>query len=69
MDQSDFAAGLSAFPTVANPSIIDRLEHTQSSLSTGFLPSIDSREPSMEASQQTFGNTATIEIEIRIPQQ
>ena len=69
MSPADAAAGFSAMPGVANTSIMDRLQRTQTTLHMGFLPSIDSREPATEQSQQTFGNTATIEIEVRIPQE
>ncbi|MFQ6115104.1 MAG: tetratricopeptide repeat protein [bacterium] len=53
---------------LANPTIADRLQHTQQNIGAGFIPGVDSRDPVQEQSQQTFGNTASIEIEVPLPQ-
>jgi tetratricopeptide (TPR) repeat protein len=45
----------------------DRLEHTEQNISSGFIPGVDSRNPLQEQNQQTFGSTASIDIEVTIP--
>jgi len=52
---------------IPSPTLLDRLQHTGQIIDFGFIPGIESREPVQEQTQQTFGNTANIEIKLDIP--
>jgi tetratricopeptide (TPR) repeat protein len=45
----------------------DQMLHAAGMLDQGFLPGIDSRKPSQEQSQPSFGNSASFEIRIPVP--
>jgi hypothetical protein len=40
---------------------------TADMLDRGFLPGVDSREPSQEREQPAFGNSASFELSIPLP--
>jgi TolB-like protein len=51
----------------AESSVIDQIMHTAGVLDQGFLPGIDSRKPTQEESQSSFGNATSFFIRIALP--
>lgn len=49
--------------------LVDQMMHTAEVLDQGFLPGIDSRKPTQEENQSSFGNSASFEIHVPLPQQ
>jgi tetratricopeptide (TPR) repeat protein len=52
--------------TVSSP-VVDQMMHTAGVLDQGFLPGIDSRKPTQDGNQSSFGNAASFEIHIPLP--
>jgi tetratricopeptide (TPR) repeat protein len=50
-------------------SLVDQILHTAEVLDQGFLPGIDTRKPTQEENQSSFGNAASFEIHVPLPQQ
>jgi TolB-like protein len=47
--------------------VVDQMMHTASVLDQGFLPGIDTRKPTQEENQSSFGNAASFIIRITLP--
>lgn len=69
VEQMDAAQEAAVTPQQqASPVVLQRLEATQAAINTGFTPGVDSRTPLQEQSQQTFGNSTTIEVKVPLPE-
>jgi len=49
--------------------LVDQMLHTAGVLDQGFLPGIDSRKPTQDENQSSFGNAASFKIHILLPQE
>ena len=53
---------------LAAQSLVNTMVRTSTVLDQGFLPGVDSREPAQEQSQPSFGNTASLEVRVYLPE-
>jgi tetratricopeptide (TPR) repeat protein len=54
-------------PGTETSALVERMMQTADMLDRGFLPGVDSREPSQEREQPAFGNSASFELSIPLP--
>jgi tetratricopeptide (TPR) repeat protein len=68
------STGRESSPADAGPSagmessIVDQIMHTAEVLDQGFLPGLDSRKPTQDENQTSFGSSASFEIRVPLPQ-
>ncbi len=56
-------------PAGAVAPLVDQMLHTAGVLDQGFLPGIDSRKPTQDENQSSFGNAASFKIRVHLPQE